>query len=1042
MRALPIVMTVLLSMVSLGWAHAGDMATRINFNIPSGPMASALAEFARQSDIRLVYVSSLTRDLRAPTVSGHQNPAEALAKLLKGSGLAFDAVDDSTVIIRERNEADGAPEPESEDRGRHPPIVEIATTGSRITRRDIRDTSPRTVVSNDGFFAFGNTTYDELLNTLPQAIPDATANTNNTGPNDGSMSVDLRNLGNNRVLLLLNGHRMPAANGTGRPDLNFIPPSMIGQIEIVTGGGSSVYGSDAISGVVNFKLRDRFDGLEVRASGGLSSRGDAEEAYGGMIYGTPFANDRGHIVLSADAAHKGSFTEWDRAISRFDYDVEDGMLVPDPSSSIPGGRANDVGDGVTLSPASLSPEVADYLTATFGLTSDGNIALSEDIRFGTDGNPQPYISAENTFFTTPYVYLQDPLKKLNTAGILTYDISDKARLFASLAYMHSAQRRSLSPEGLRDLRIPRSNPYITDAFRAILDAGDAAEDGNFFSYRMRILEGGARRRHNTHDAWRATISIDGSDLLGLDWSVFLNTGGSRWRELELGSYSYSRLQGALGCPANDVTSEQIDDYVPLACLDVPVFPDGISINPFGEGNITADEIRYLQMDTPIRNLTKSRQFVVGGHVSGNGPRLFADAAAYSIGTEYRRESTDFLADARLSSADVLGSSSETSFSGTYDVVETYAELALPLIRGSTIRDLTAKAGGRMSEYSSIGTVISWRFGLVASVGTWLELRGDYQRANRAPNLTELYAGRVLDYPDMRDPCALAGGADAAFCADLGAADPSVLRSGEFQVPSFAQGNPNLAAERSHTWSAGLTLYMPGQRDTRLTVDFFDIKVDNAINQISPTLLAALCLDSRDTQGSFCTRVVREDSGRVSHIENGYENVAYIRSQGVDFSLRHQLDLQDGTLNLSLLGTWLARQDRRLTAISDIVECAGYVDRGICGRAIPRWKLKGQLAWYGSRYDIALRWRYISRITDGALRDTPDASLTFPYVSDQNYVDLSARYDMGDRWQLTIGVNNMFDNKPPFIESNIGAGTDPATYGVRGRFFFLGASYRY
>lgn len=1034
--------------------RASAIDPKIQFEIETQSLQTALMKFAIQADVRIVYLSDVAQQIQTPRVSGNLDAEEALDLLLRNTNLSFQFLDPQTVIVKNKPSEDIEQKEEPIASGPSPPpkedglpgIEEIVTTGSRINQQDYTATSPTLVIRNDDFFAFGNATYEELINTLPQVIPDATANTNNSGPNDGSSTVNLRHLGASRTLVLFNGRRIVPTSSSGHVDLHVLPAPLISQLEMVTGGGSSVYGSDAVSGVVNFITRDDISGLNVRGKTGVSGRGDAEEYYLGLTYGTDFGEGKGNVALHASYTRRGSFSEADRETSRLDNIVRGGQIVSRGSNSIPGGRANGVGQGVVLNPSSLTSEVGQYLLSVFPQDDTGNILVSDHIRFDPDGRPLPFNIDSDQFLGTSFVHLQDPLERLNMAAVGHYDLSDRLSLYGETIYMFSEHERSLAPTSLAQLFVPENSPFISPEFRAILEAREGPDDNNYFSFRTRILEGGPRKRENRRHFIRLLTGIKGQIADTMHWDAFVNYGRMNLREMELGSYSFSRFQNALGCPAKNVESELLGDFFPDDCpLDL-VFPGAVMINPFGTANITQTEIAYLQMDTPLLNETTVSQFNVGTTINGNGPRVFGGDVGYSLGFEYRLEESRFIADPRLANGDVLGSSLENSEKGRYDVWELFGEVAVPLVdTGYLIKKADLFGGARFSRYSTIGSVVSARLGLGVEVSDALTLRADFQRAIRAPNIHELFMGRTKAFPDIRDPCVLATGDEAVFCNLLGVDDPGMLIPGERQVETFFGGNTQLEEEKTNTITFGMLVRPTALPNASLSVDYFNIEIGNAVGTSSVTSIAEQCLNSFDVNNALCRRITRDAIGNIISVENSFQNIASVKTDGLDFNARYIFDLEKlgyrGNLEINSLATWLHHFKQQSSPLEKSTDCAGFVDRGLCGRAIPEWKINTKFHYRSDTFDIFARWRWISSVKDGALIRKPNANLLFPRVGDQHYFDLSSLIRINENTEITFGVNNFFDNEAPFIESEIGASTDPATYDTRGRFFYLSLSFR-
>jgi iron complex outermembrane receptor protein len=634
---------------------------------------------------------------------------------------------------------------------------EVVVTGSRIPRKDLVANSPVNVISSEEIAVGGFVEVDRVLDGLPQTASSNGPTTNN--PGNGQANVNLRNLGTARTLVLLNGRRMVGTATNGVVDLNNIPPALIKQVEVVTGGASAVYGSDAMAGVVNFILKDDFEGIQVNGQYGLSQEGDSERYNVDFTLGGSFADGRGNVVISGNYLNRAQTLAGDRdfAAVQLDEFLDDNgnpIYLPGGSSSIPQGRFSGSG---------------------------GFNYLVDD-----SGNPVAYDGSQHAYNFAPVNNLQLPLKRHSISGMGNYQLTDEINLFAEMMYTNNVIERQLAatPFSESNVDIDLRNPYMSTALRNLFATRDTDNDNIVqLTINRRMLEAGPRLSEDNHKLFRYVVGFNGEVGNGLNWEVFYNYGKSETSQRQDGNIVISRFRAGMMVDPND----------PTQCLNPA---NGcVVLNPFGEGNMTEEMINYLKI--AATNLTSVTQQQVGATIAGSLIDLPAGELGFAAGVEYRKESAHTQPDTFLATGDIDGFNAGQPTSGSYDVKELYLETVVPILSGvAGAQYLGIEAGIRFSDYSTAGGVTSYKIG-----GEWrpiddIKIRGLYQRAVRAPNVNELFLGASNSFPGATDFCnddANRTQAERDFCLQLGVPADQIdgFQQNDAQIESLLGGNPDL-----------------------------------------------------------------------------------------------------------------------------------------------------------------------------------------------------------------------------------------------------------
>ncbi|MBM6578435.1 TonB-dependent receptor [Microvirga sp. SRT01] len=907
---------------------------------------------------------------------------------------------------------------------------EIVVTGSRIARRDLETAAPIAVVGQEEFKLSGTVNVEQVINTLPQVIPGSTAFSNN--PGGGVSTLNLRGLGENRTLVLVNGRRWMFYDASQITDLNTIPAFLLEGVDVVTGGASAVYGSDALAGVVNFRLRTDLSGVEAGGQYGLTERGDGRRYEGYVALGTALADNRGHATVYAEYFRREAIFQGARSYSRE--------------------ALGDNGDGSALIPGGSSTTPTARLTSTYGAACPtGNIFCGGGAFFTEPGVSRPRVATDLYNFA-PANYLQVPQERYLLGGYADYDMGGGNTAYVEASFVNNRVANELAATpvtGTFQVNINAVSPFLSAANIAALRQLDTVAiaantvlgDGIVpLSVQRRVLETGGRNSLDERNAFRMLVGVKGPIAEGFNYDAYYSYARTRNANVQAGNISRAAFQAGLNGSAD-------------------------AINIFGPGTLTpamVDQISIVAQNGDISVLQVANASVSGGLFNLG---LGGGDVSIAAGGEYRKLSAEFIPDTALSSGDVIGFNAGDATIGSYNVKEVFGELLIPVAaRIPGVYNLELTAAGRYSDYSlgNVGGVWTYAGGATYSPIRDITFRGQYQRAVRAPNVAELFAGGAVNFPQAQDPCALASAAANAtirgLCVATGVptnlvGTPGLQINNQIQIQTG--GNPNLQEEVSDSYTAGVVLrpsFLPG---LSMTADYFNLKVENTVSSLGGGLVNTLdlCYNVlQDISSPYCQAFVGtrnalgQFDGTVLPLI-GTANVSTLKAEGVDVQVDYQtrfplsmMGRDDSRLAFFFLGTYTRKSD--LTPVAEqpdiVTKCAGTFGL-TCGNPTPKYKWTSRVSWIDGGLTTSLRWRHLS-----AVRDDDDTSDFFvERIPAYNLVDLSFSFNITDQYNLSIGVNNLFDKNPTVLGSNQQqANTFPGTYDVLGRDFFVSTRFKF
>ncbi len=970
----------------------------------------------------------------------------------------------------------------------------IVVTGSRIARRDLETAAPFTVVGQEEFKLTGSINVENVINALPQVVPGTTAFSNN--PGGGVATLDLRGLGTTRTAVLVNGRRWMFFSPAQVVDLNTIPQFLIESVDTITGGASAVYGSDAISGVVNFRLKN-MEGFQASVTNAMTEAGDGNRFDANVAFGGSFGDGRGKATVYASWSRRNAIFQGDRDFSREALgDAAGGGFTSGGSGATPGGRIAVPATNVFRDPSVPAPPIGTTCANDPGCNSlvrgVGAFGSSLGGLINVNGQNARNFTGADLYNYAPVNYLMVPQERYLFGGYAEYEITDGVTAYAEVSFSNNSVRAQLAATpvtGTFNVNLATVRPFLTaqdNALLATIDANETAINarraeinaqnagqvdamGNAIP-QLGLLFGGLSAPANAAGVISANVFRRVTDLNARinndDRTAFRTLVGLRGDIGETGLsydgyYSYSRTRNS------NIQEGNVSRSAFQAGLD----GSGTPINIFGENTLTqaqADAIAIIAQNTTISALE-----VASGSVSGT---LFnfgfgGDDIGFAVGAEWRRMSSQFIPDTALSSGDVIGFNATNPTEGSYSVKEVFGEIRIPIAADRPFfHNLELTGAGRYSDYTlpSVGGV--WTF---AVGGQWapvedLTFRGQFSRAVRAPNVGELFGGGGIGFPQATDPCstpaAAAAGALRNTCigtgapaANLGQGIPSALQTNT-QLQARTGGNPNLNAEEADTYTFGAVIRPTFIPRLSVTVDYFNIKIGNAIATAGggAANILNLCYNTfQDPTNGFCQLITRNtDTGAIDGSLNadgsqavifaGVANLSSLETSGIDVGVNYNVPLGFGLLgaesrlSFSFLGTYTKNNTFvPVNGEPDVIECAGRFGANCVPQS--KWKSNSRLSWQDGGLTTSLRWRYLGPVTD----DDDQTPYSVERIGAYNLFDLAFSYDINDNVGLNLGINNLFNKQPPIVGTQQEqANTYPGVYDVLGRDFFVSANFRF
>jgi outer membrane receptor protein involved in Fe transport len=920
--------------------------------------------------------------------------------------------------------AQGTPEPGADGQ------AEIVVTGSRIARPELESPMPVSVTRMDEAIALGRTNAYDALARDPALGIGQSLTSSSTGWDAGISAVNLRNLGTNRSLTLIDGQRRVSSSArSSAVDLGMVPVGMIDRIEVVTGGAAAIYGADAVTGAVNIITRRRIDGLNITATNGISEQGDARETMVSLSTGGRFAGDRGSFAIG------GTYSDTAPLHYRDRFDPQDQPLyLPDP-------RNTGIDDGI-VDNARLDHYRQIYYSyqPTYFLNNKNWIVENgvprealHDVYYGKgefalgEGGDGRNLEDQNQF--------RGRLRSLALMGRVDYEISDAITYGGYFSYARQ-KYDGVGPLWRDDSRKTffgvggsvayLDNPYLPPALRQVMLANRLTQLNISRTY------GNFPIREEDHDRETFTVgqSLGGKLTDQIKWQAFWQYGRSEDDATE-GNVPYkSRWLAARDVIADPVTGQPV-------CRSATARAGGcLPLDIFSLDKPSQALIDYVMDDRDEQRV--NTQQIFGANVSGSVFSLPYGDVSVALGVEHRKETLKTADDPLALSGELVyggGPGARPELDVSFKVTEAYGELVVPILKDIPFIDrLELEGAYRYSHYSTVGSTDTWKAGGTWAPFSWISFRGVRSRSVRTPNFGELYEPQVtVQQGSIDDPCEAgvyyASPTRAANCRALGVLTP--LPDIKVGPLTTTGGNPDLKPETSNSLTLGAIFrprFLPG---FDLTVDYWDIDIKNVITQFSYSRLLYLCVDLPTIDNPYCARSAREAPlGNPVSVLSNQVNASRLRARGIDFGASYRRPIGPGTLSLSFKGSYLLENVTETTpgiSAGDVVSDGGWQN--------PRFRATLLTTYDLGKVSIALDSRFMSASTL-VLNTDSDEAYPDNSVPSRLYNDLTVQYKIDERYRIGVGVRNLFDVMPPYMPTVYQNST---VYDIVGRSFYVTAN---
>ena len=953
--------------------------------------------------------------------------------------------------------------------------ADIIVTGSRIVRDGYTAPTPVTVATTEDLMKTTPSSISDALNKLPQFTnslsPSKSASNFSNAPIHGNV-LNLRSLGTPsanpkgplRTLVLFDGQRVSPTSYVGTIDTNVLPQLLMQRVDVVTGGASAAWGSDAVAGVVNFVLDKKFTGIKGIAQAGTSQRGDNENQRFGLAMGQDFAGGRGHVLLSGEYTNNEGMLRRDRDYARQGFDYVGsvvGCAVPmgQPASVCsPGGALNPYTIGRDIRISALAPNGRIVTASNTGnpfagrvINNDGTTrAFNPGTPVGTAG----FQSGGDGYVIPDTGHAVAPYKTYQFFGRVAYDLTDDVSAYvqgawsrASLSYR--TQVNALVPAG-GGVNIYKGNPYLSAELDAALPtASDFYTVGQYNAGQDLPL---AKERT---DYWMVNAGLSGKAGDSLNWTVNYSHGDSVHKLANSGLYDYKHLYAAADAVRNPANG-QITCRVLLDPAVASQYSGCSPINVLNGNPQTSTPAGYAYATGTSRYRASIRQDAIQATVSGSLFELPAGPVDFTVGAEYRRQKLDLTSNAAPALLDTAAERSAYfaglrgvpggalfywltnvgTAGGKLNVKEAFAEVAVPILKDvSFARELSLNGAARITDYSTSGTVKTWKVG-----GTWkpvndVLLRATLSRDIRAPNLFELFAGAQSGIGIVNDRQTVSG----------------TYGSGLNQnVSTITAGNPNLKPEKAKTLTVGTVITPSALRGFSLSVDYYSIKVDNLIDSLSSQQIITNCFEAGGSGVPECNLITRPTPTSLPTLVSILPaNIAFLKTAGIDIDASYRTEIgNNGKLSLRWYANYLDKFDSQQYVGAPIAHYAGVNVVSSNPAGFPRWRGNFTVDYEQGPFGLTISEQYIHKMR----LDQPGQATRANFIDNSVpafwYTDLSVRYKVqaaGAEFELFGNVSNLLDQKPPIIPGTtpgVNLPTNIAIYDFIGRAFTAGVRFKF
>lgn len=942
-------------------------------------------------------------------------PASAQIPTPSNSAIAAPQPGDATAAPDTAPEAvqtqEGQPAEAAPDTTANPQETgEIVVTGSRIGRSGFTTPTPVTVVSTDQLAKSAPSTIAESLRNLP-ALTATSGPQRATGTQGGGQSfLNLRNLGAVRTLTLLDGRRFVAASQFGTVDVNLLPAGLIQRVDIVTGGASAAYGSDAVAGVVNFVLNTKFEGLKGEVSSGISTEGDNAEKRAILSGGVSTLGGRLHLIASGEYYQNDGILEGQR-----DWARRGTNLINGPA----GGPAQILTDNVR----NIGTYGGMLLTGNGGTAAQN--AAFRGLQFGPGGTVLPYSFGSyltqtqqiggDGVNTELFQEINRPLERWSAFGRAEYELTDAISIFGEASYGWTDTRYSTSVnrhQVQNPITIRRDNAFLPQGIRTLLAANPNVSTLTMLRW---STEGGLTDVAVTTDTRRFVGGFN-AEVGGLKLNGYYQHGRTNQRTDVLNNEITANFTRAVDAVVSPTTGQ-------IVCRSTLTDPGNgcVAFNPFGVGAPSAGALAYTRGTS--RTDSVFTEDVAALNLSGTLFEGWAGPISFATGGEYRKETAELAVDA-LSRQGAFLFANPQPWNGEYDVREGYVETVIPLLRDLPFAKRVEFNGAvRYTDYSTSGGVTTWKAGLSWTPFDALRLRGTRSRDIRAPNLSELFTSGRTQSATIVDPF-----------------KNNIRLSGIFVTTG---GNAELQPEKADTLTLGAVLqpsFIPG---FNLSVDYYDIKIRDAIGTLTPQQTVDQCFQGNQLA---CGLVRRDAGGNLLDLTAFPINLAKLETNGIDVEASYRVPLSslmdtDATLSLRTVVSYVGKLSST-TPGSPAIDRAGEV--GIS--ANPHWRFNAQADFYKGDFNFFNQVRFIGGGRYDVTRGP--AQIDLQNIKPQAYWDMQLGYSLKNVGitgaEFYLNVRNVLDTDPPRApgDGTIALATNTGLYDTTGRLFRVGFRFNF
>lgn len=938
-------------------------------------------------------------------------------------------------------------------------VERISVTGSHIGKADLENSAPVVALDADAIAASGAINLGDLLNQLPSlGSTFGLGNSSRFIGTTGLNLLDLRRLGDERTLVLVNGKRHVAGNvGTASVDINTIPTEWIERVEVITGGASAVYGADAVTGVVNFILKDRIEGIKVRVQHGEAGDSGFNSSLFSFSAGSDFAKGRGNAAFNLEYSTQNQLGARER-----DVFATPTRLVNNPANNDTTDDAGNV----------INDGIPDQIT----VPNAGLYQLSKQGIFyvPADGGPvfgalQPYIFNPDGSFRQQnlgtnyggfecsdcdYIdlvetsLLQPEFDRFSFNTKFNYSLNDDHSLYLDAKYNKTKSVSFgqpsfdfgfgfLSPGGYE---IKRDNAYVSDQLGQLMDDNGLS---SIFINRFNN-DAGLRGEDVERETVRAVVGIQGIINNEWEYDVYANFGRTKVNQINLNNLVTDRFNASIDA----VTDPETGEIVCRAAIDADAAAKAQTFAPsdcvptsiFGFGAVTPEAAAFFNVGSNTVNTINQANFA--GIISN--PALFelpAGDLGFAAGYEYRKERSESQPD-QLAAAGLTFLNALQEEKGEFDVNEIFAEISAPIIADVfLVEELRLDLAARWADYSTIGSDLAWKVGMDWTMSEEVTVRGTVSRAVRAPNIGELFGPQNQNFFSVDDPCSVdevGNGPNpqlrAANCNALGAPDGFDSITDDATLEGLSGGNPDLKPEESDSVTFGI-IYEPGFIEgLNFTVDYWDIQIDDAISSVGAQEILDKCVDNPGgVDNQFCALISRDpQSFEITNILSITQNVASFEASGVDFEVNYSFEALSGEWNAKIIGSKLIK-NRFFPFQSEPDQPDD--EKGELGQ--PEWAANFTLSYMTDDWRVNWETRFIDRqllIEQDVYAVNPDER-DLLFAGSTVYHDFKVNYSLMEDVELYLGVDNVFDKVPP---ANLFANGDGSgLYDGIGRQYYAG-----